>query len=233
MVRRGALVAVLLSACGGGVRGEKTPTDGRGGDMGGGAGGNESVDRVDGSTIRRDGERSEPLPTTVCPAQAPQEGSACDAEGVSCSFGDDPRWECRAIYHCRASSWEWVAPGDCLDTPPELCPSAPPESGHACAPARGEPFVNPVACMYGERRCECYSCATHLLSHPVPCEHWNCWGAPEDLDCPAAAPNAGDGCLFAAQGKVCEYGDPCTRSGVSFLCRNRVWEVGEGTACPQ
>jgi len=214
----GSVVALLLctmlafgTSCGGDVVGAAAPDSGTLADSG--------------APIRTSGSRAVAGPRTRCPTVAPATGSVCDREDLSCSYGSSPRWDCRRQLLCQRGLWQESRPpcaayAECL---PQPTPEA------ACEPS----FGRALACERGASLCACFNCDrfspqsdTCATTGPI----WQCYAAPLDLDCPAPAPNIGEGC--STQGKTCTYGEPCDPSGVTLLCRRGEWERG-GAACGQ
>ena len=252
----GLLVSLLASGCGGSSTNDSKATGGSGGEPPGGASGGAasgsggSANASGGSgtgkgtggasanggssnggtgNVRTTGERSTPLPRPTCPETPPNKGTSC-TNGLTCSYGDSPLFECRQIARCEDQSWVYDQEG-CDWAQPATCPSADPVDGSACDPGdRG--FGSALTCVYddGSTQCRCYGC--DRLSPQPDCAtagpRWICAGAAIDLDCPLTAPNIGEGC--ATPGKECEYGDPCS-GGMDAFCRGGSWDFGGGAIC--
>jgi hypothetical protein len=149
------VMSAVATACGGATNTKTEPATGGGvGDAGSlGVGG--------------DGEPS----VATCPTDLPMAGKPCTV-GLRCSYGDDPRSNCRDRFSCSEGSWIAEERANC----PLLaeCSSLPtvPKGGEACSTA-GE------ACTNGPGQCSCESC---LESCTLP-RSWVCT-APPAAPCP-------------------------------------------------
>ena len=92
----------------------------------GGTGGTEPTQPLDPSMFdpqeptepRTDGDRVEPGRRIDCPETDPSAGTACDKEGLTCTYGDTAVWSCRREYTCES---EWIRRGaDCVEPPNEI-----------------------------------------------------------------------------------------------------------------
>ncbi|HEX9620495.1 MAG TPA: Hint domain-containing protein [Polyangiaceae bacterium] len=155
-----------------------------------------------------------------CPPTLPADGSECEMAGtLFCTYGDDPRWNCRTQAFCSASVWSvQETPETCDPDPlPAECPEAP-LPNEACSEAQ-------LQCVYPDgTQCVCTDCP---VSSPV-CGatgdfNWYCFERPED--CPLYPPNLGTRC--GSPGQECVY-DCAT----NFICgENDAWTQG-GFSCP-
>lgn len=168
-----------------------------------------------------------------CPPSPPVHGSACtppetgggfDMDFAHCSWGDDPRVECRITALCESSgtgsgSWQVTPTMTYCSTPPlpADCPSLPPSG--VCA--NGDP-----ACWYGDgTHCFCSEClggseypSCQVISPP----QWACQSPP--AGCPATTPQAGTACI--------EPGLDCSpRCDLQVICDAGVWQW-KVASCP-
>lgn len=207
---------------GGGASSGGTTSGGSGGQGGtssggvssGGAGGSTSQGGSGGASSSR------------CPVEPPANGSACNVEStgfvsVHCSWGDDPRPQCRTTALCQAETWQVTEPGASCSDPllPEGCPATP-EAGGECTGEVSE-------CWYEDgSRCWCSEC-TGGSGFPV-CQQldppqWFCQDVPEG--CPSLVPQAGEACdTDAVCGPDCETSIYCSAEGYW------IWAYGN---CPE
>jgi hypothetical protein len=154
-----------------------------------------------------------------CAASPPADGGSCQAEGLSCSWGDDIRGDgCRTRAVCSAQTWQ-VTPSPCLPlTDVGSCPgdlSAACTADSACTKADGN-------------RCRCTECKPNAPScGAVPT--WYCPAPTTTVGCPPAQPNLGTSC--GTQGLVCRYpqfacGQP------DRVCDHGIWTPGDVASCP-
>jgi len=219
----GCLSASLLAGCGGSVTSSGGGEPGfANGDRDGDASANPK-----GADPRLTGDRAVPTAPPRCPGSKPADGDSCDEEGLGCTYGDSPVWSCRSSAKCLSGSWSIDSP-NCGET--AVC-RAEVKAGEPCEAAS---MSRASACGHLDSLCACYTCNRFspeydscLLGNGST---WQCWKAPEDLDCPLTPPNLGDGC--SSQGKSCTYGDACDPSGLIVLCRLGEWEKS-GISCPQ
>jgi hypothetical protein len=171
--------------------------------------------------------RAEALPRPVCPSTAPLGGAPCTENGLRCSYGDDPYPYCRSELECRGETWtEIAARAAYCDVPIDgRCPAERPKSGSACT----VDALGTVPCAYEAVSCRC---GAGLLANPGDKGSWLCFGAPENLGCPALLPNLGEGC--AANGTECWY-DPegCLDSRLYLICQDGAWTGTHGPRCFQ
>lgn len=162
-----------------------------------------------------------------CPDRVPNDGSPCSIESggfpsAHCSWGDDPRPECRTRGVCNAQSWTIQEPFDpnCEEEPlPAACSTTPPESGTVCEMANLECWYEDAA------RCTCSPCeggSEYPLCREIDPPEWACT-KPGD-GCPVPLPQAGTPCddPDASCGLDCE---------LPIVCQDGVWQWGQGM-CP-
>lgn len=165
----------------------------------------------------------------LCPATPPKAGDPCtppsDAtfdDRAHCSWGDDPRPDCRTTALCQDDgTWSVSSPGAACDVSPlpAECPEPPPTSGAVCAPGA-------LACWYpsGEM-CLCSDCeggTQYPICMGIDPPEWAC-GFPPD-GCPATIPQAGVAC--DTPGLSC--GPSCE---LDVVCENGSW-VWRNGQCP-
>jgi len=194
----------------------------------GGTQGDDVFPELQGMMKHEDDPKKVDLPDlSACPDEQPSDGSACSPEALICTYGDNPRPECRASARCRSGSWE-VRPADsCAQPPDDYCPPDPPEGSCQAlddnglpAGQDGRPGVGDsrVGCAYPKGVfCFCRECPERLCDNGPG---WECTPPPTDSECPASVPNVGEPC--PTTGLACDYGDPCV-SGARRICRLGVW----------
>ena len=143
------------------------------------------------------------LPRPVCPNAVPEIGTRCTPNGIECSYGESLAFGCRRSLVCNGR-WEVERTGECT-VYPSTCPEEP-SPGESCY-ARFWSY-DPLCEYEAGIGCHCSS-------------EWECYGPPDDPNCPTIPPNLGEGC--AIEGLYCRYGDPC-RHGHSLLCGHGAWE---------
>lgn len=209
------LVAALALGCGG-----TSVSDGAGGSAGSSSGG------AAGTGTAGSGGQS-----ATCPAAPPADGSACtqpsSSSGIQpqiaqCSWGDDPRSECRTSALCQASrTWAVTTPAASCSTPPlpAACPALASGAIGPCSDAT-------LSCYYGDgTHCACSDCnsgAEYPICQPIDPPAWACQ-APA-MGCPASLPQAGSAC--SVEGQAC--GPSCV---LAITCENGVWTWRRGQ-CP-
>jgi hypothetical protein len=172
--------------------------------------------------------RISPLPRPVCPLDEPQLGAACDAGGLTCTYGESASAYCRREYVCEDQSWVVCEHRrlSCLSQPEGFCPTEP-ENGATCT--AGESDLLFVPCEYaGGITCHC-------IGNPVGVAgvqgEWECYGPPRNGSCPELLPNIGEGC--ANTGQYCSYGiveQGCYAPYANVYCYQGAWEEAE-TSC--
>ena len=152
-----------------------------------------------------------------CPETLPSDGASCSEDGLNCTYGDDPRFQCRDTAICIGSSWT-VSPSTdarCAEDPrPPSCPATPP-SGGMCS--------GPDQCVYEDgTSCLCTSCPPGdpvcMGGDPM----WHC--TPPQAGCPARPPNAGTRC--GMEGQRCDY-----TCDLNVTCTMGAWVWQRGN-CP-
>ncbi len=203
-----SILSLPLLACGGTVQ------------VGaGGAGAGTSTSGTSVSTSTGPGSTASGGVMSPCPAALPT--GACAIEGLACSYGTDPRHECRDASECTQGQWV-VHHAAC--SPPsggDVCGGAPPAAGSVCA-------IDGDFCAYGDgTMCGCSACSGGGPCMAPP-PHWQC--STPATGCPSALPNEGTTC--APEGRDCVYGQPCGVSGVETKCVQGLWVWLPGQACP-
>ena len=203
----GALAALgLLGVLGGAGCGGTATEDGGGGTAAGGHGS-----------------------SSLCPATPPSSGSACTPpsdntfyDRAHCSWGDDPRPDCRTSARCQDDGSWWVDPpaAGCAVPPlPSDCPSPPPSVGTVCADAT-------LACWYADgERCWCSECqggSEYPICQTIDPPEWACASPP--AGCPTVIPQAGAPC--STPGLSC--GPDCE---LEVVCEDGSWLWRQGD-CP-
>jgi hypothetical protein len=159
-----------------------------------------------------------------CPSVQPVNGSACTAPYPSsgtaeCTYGDDPRPECRTRAVCDSGAWQ-ISSARCATPPfPAACPTAAPAQASACSDAS-------LACWYDDgTRCSCSGCAggsEYPICRTIDPPQWHC-DSPGP-DCPIVIPQSGTACN--TPGASC--GPDCT---LTVTCIDGLWQWGAGM-CP-
>lgn len=196
------LAAAILAACGGDTFSTGESTGGSG--ARGGSGGTGAVGGIGGGTGGGG---------TVCPQPQPAFGSDCDAEGLHCSYGTDPRPSCRTRFVCADGLWTSSGAVSCPRD--STCPTDAPASGTVCT------SLNQL-CTYTDTFCGCPPCPSFC-----PEEKWVC-AKPPGGTCPPVLPNEGD--LCRDEGKSCQYGNCLLNDAMSARCEQGRW-VWELTPC--
>ena len=163
--------------------------------------------------------------TESCPATPPVNGTPCTppyaaADGfATCSYGSDPRPQCRMKAVCQTGAWQISTPACTAPPLPETCPTTAPSQSSACSDTA-------LSCWYGDgTRCWCSACAR---GSPYP----NCQAidppqlfcAPLADGCPKVMPQAGAPC--STPGASC--GPDCM---LTITCTDGVWQWAVGM-CP-
>jgi len=172
----------------------------------------------------------EPSTKTLCPDEEPSPASGCE-EGMICTYGVSPRRDCKTTFSCEDLQWRRTK-GECRQPPAGYCPDENP-SGQRCTAVNEVGAVvqrGPGApCEYEQSVCLCYGCSSRACQNGQ--STWECSKRPEDTtNCPGAPPNLGTGCN--GDQLECTYGDPCTSSGQTVMCRLGRWEE-VGALCPE
>jgi hypothetical protein len=145
-----------------------------------------------------------------CPPALPSGGGACSGTR-DCSYGDDPRFNCRPTATC-TDGGTWTV-GDAGCGPAPTCPVAAPTTPVSCT--IGE------ICGYPDDSCICSSpCKPPVCFAvaPIAAPTFQC-AKPAD-GCPPSAPNLGTSC--PKNDVACNY-DACG-GGVSIRCADGVWK---------
>jgi hypothetical protein len=143
-------------------------------------------------------------------------GNAAD-----CSYGDDPRPECRTFAVCSNDVWMVQTPGDAckVEPKPPACPASPAMAGSECTDAT-------LRCVYDDGSvCSCSACqggSEYPICRTIDPPEWACV-KPND-GCPNPLPQAGSACS-----------DPNLQCGIScelpIRCENGTWRYGR-EMCP-
>jgi hypothetical protein len=200
----GALLAAGSFGCGG------TTSDGGGGGAGGGGSGGGGS-------------------SALCPASPPTAGTPCTppesttfGDRAHCSWGDDPRPECRTSARCQDDGiWSVAEPAAGCTVPPlpAACPAPAPEPTTVCS----DPSLS---CWYSDgERCGCSAClggSEYPVCQPIDPPEWAC--ATPAAGCPTTIPQAGSAC--STPGLSC--GPSCE---LVVICEDGSWIWREGD-CP-
>ncbi len=165
----------------------------------------------------------------LCPAAPPANGGPCqppsDAtfdDRAHCSWGEDPRPDCRTTARCQDDgTWYVATPAATCSVPPlpAECPAPPPMSGSVCAPAG-------LSCWYPDgEQCLCSACeggSEYPICMGIDPPEWACGFPP--AGCPSTIPQAGAACEVA--GLSC--GPSCE---LEVVCENGTWIWRQGQ-CP-
>ena len=155
----------------------------------------------------------------VCPAAKPESGQDCEADGLTCSYGESLMAYCRDYVTCSHRVWSHRT--DCQVQPEGFCPAVP-TPGLACVVGKVSAFV---PCEYPP------SVVCYCLGNPGARGNWECYGPPRNGACPEVLPNLGDGC--ARPGQFCNYGvvgQGCSAPYANVSCSDGAWQR-EGTPC--
>jgi hypothetical protein len=205
---------LIAAACGSGE-------DGGGGGAGGhaGTGGGDAAGGAAGAS--GGGGGGAPL-QPPCPDEQPTHQSACDDDGVECSFGTSIQPACRVTAKCENAAWNVVVP----TCPPQGagCPPSEPTDGVLCSDLT-------AYCSYlSGTICRCSDCPPGPPCPPPTQALWYCAGPPEDAKCPPIAPNVGSACNVS-ETTECRYGSCATEGPYVASCREGAW-VWTLEACP-
>ena len=222
-----------------GLSGEGGSATGGGGTSGGsGEGGSAAGDGGTGGISGNGGSAaggagSGGVSGSECPASPPVDGSPCsppwEPSGgtypelviAHCSWGDDPRSNCRTMARCEDGAWVVTAPNAslCGDLLPPECGSTPPEEQSACSDTT-------LACWYDDgTSCGCSEC---LGGSPYPsCQYvdppqWHCGTARDEC---YPFPQAGSACT--------DEGVDCGSCSSPMRCQDGRWQwLSCATCCP-
>ena len=210
LVSLGCLICV---ACGGSSKSDGTSDGGSGGSTGGSAG--SGVAMAGGGNAGANAK---------CGDTPPPNGGACKSDAASnglgnaadCSYGDDPRPQCRTFAVCSNNVWAVRSPGDeCnVEPKPPTCPGSPATAGSGC--------VDPtLRCSYDDgSTCACSACKggfEYPICQTIDPPQWAC--VKPSSGCPNPPPQAGSPC-----------DDPDLQCGTScelpIRCENGTWHYG-------
>jgi hypothetical protein len=200
-------------------------------------------------------------PSPFCPASPPAQYSSCASSAeYACSWGTDPRFDCRTIAFCGIpedpdggpdggfTGPVWVVQNLGCPTPPPDCPSAPPpypDAGGLVDLPPCEAAQAGLECTYGGDAYTCAPCPGPTLclrgsDGGIP-YHWYrttlASGCPKG-DPGGTLPNWGAAC--SDPGLLCDY-NPCAStedgaapwaSGVGLSCQSDgTWGPGSSGVC--
>jgi hypothetical protein len=162
-----------------------------------------------------------PISANLCPPTPPAPGSPC-TQWIECSYGEDPRFECRQTFVCSVLTGStWQATTTTLTCPAPTgpgvgCPTTHPAIGTDCGVG---PTLSTGGCGFDDGTiCDCDTCAK---SGCAPTDGWQCT-PPPGAPCPAIAPNLGTACT-QENGMTCAYGTPTLRT--TLICAASVWHL--------
>lgn len=194
-------------------------SNGGGGSSGAGMGGSGGAAGSAGST------------SAICPQTVPDSGDPCELSAAMgtffvrahCSYGEDPRPECRALALCSQGEWQVTAPdpGVC-STPalPATCPATAPQNEAGCSESG-------LSCWYGEgTRCVCSDClggSGYPICQTIEPPQWWCTAPP--AECPSPLPQAGEECDLPPESSC---GLDCEQP---IRCIDGAWVYDQGM-CP-
>jgi hypothetical protein len=165
-----------------------------------------------------------------CPGSLPAASASClnalpanrinDDLSTLCSYGNDPRFDCRPNAECVGNAW-MVYDAGC----PPLEASCPPT-----APSSTQSF--PVPCENAELGLDCvysgsaYTCSALCFSGASQ-NYWCTSAYGLNAPCPELVPNSGTDC--APEGLACAYDTSCR--GFLMSCQSGFWRWTP-TICP-
>jgi hypothetical protein len=219
------LATVLAVSCGpSGDDGDTSTTEATGSSSG-----SDGSSATDTSAAASESGNSSGGSDGACPESPPTPGTTCMPDptptgfgGADCSWGDDPRPQCRTLASCPDGQWQVTPPDPAIcDVPPlpRMCPEVLPATESTCDDAN-------LACWYdGGTVCVCSPCAggsAYPLCQDIDPPQWACATPPRG--CPYPLPQAGDPCEVA--GLSC--GPSCEQP---VVCEDGVWRYSE-PVCP-
>jgi hypothetical protein len=180
-----------------------------GSSVGGTAGHAGSVVGVGGSTAVAD---------TACPTDPP--GTEACLPGLSCTYGDDLRAQCRSRFRCVEAVWSSTV-AKCADLIScDQVPEGFPKQGDACTTVGEDCTLDNGT--FGKVYCRCDACTGASCT-----KNWECEGPP--TGCPIVVPNDGQPC--DTNGVSCLYGNCSMANGLQVDCTNKIWRWSV-VACP-
>ncbi len=152
----------------------------------------------------------------LCPNDQPADAGSCSTPGIMCSYGNDPRPQCRTMVGCDPTSGTWTTShANCPGLVSCPAPGGSPD-GLPCVSDGAECSDNVTLSI-----CLCSSCpGGGICPTPAPPPLWTCWRPPPS-PCPTGLPNQGAACFSTAQN--CFYGSCETGMVVSVSCDENVW----------
>jgi hypothetical protein len=168
--------------------------------------------------------RPAPLPPPVCPLAEPTLGEPCPSDELECSYGGTVSTHCRHLFRCAEGQWQARERFDyCQSLPEQFCPAEPRHLAD-CTTGSFNPYV---PCEYANA-VSCYRFGPMFGGRG----RWECFGPPQNPDCPEVIPNLGDGCEI--RGQYCNYGAydaSCASPYSDVYCYEGAWEDGGGRFC--
>jgi hypothetical protein len=158
----------------------------------------------------------------VCPMSAPTgEGgfeNTCSRIGHVCTFGDDPRPECRVRAECINLMWHVQDP-ECPPYDPSPCPEAAPDADSECSDAGQYCSYPPPSSGMGRVHYRCTNCPPGGGACTGP----TLWRRIPQADggCPTNAPSIGSFCQYV--GLRCTY-DVCGEGSAVGCDTENTWQ---------
>ena len=167
--------------------------------------------------------------SVLCPAAPPTSGEACQppsyaafGDAAHCTWGEDPRPQCRTKALCQDDkTWHVSPPSDTCSTPalPADCPSPSPTSGTVCSDKT-------LSCWYADGTfCNCSDCeggSQYPICTMIDPPEWACGHLV--AGCPDKIPQAGAACSTPDL----DCGPSCE---LYVFCKDGAW-VWESGQCP-
>lgn len=201
-----------------------------GGDPNGHGGGAGQAGAGSGGAGRAGGGGAGGEAASACGAAVPPAGSVCTPRPApngtfgtvaECSWGSDPRPECRTYGVCENGRWSLSDRSTSCSAPPKpaACPALPAANGSACNDSA-------LQCWYEEGTvCSCSACAggaEYPICQTLAQPEW--WCTKPKAGCPNPAPQAGSACSDA----TLDCGTSCE---LPIRCESGTWQYGRAQ-CP-
>ncbi|HEY2407901.1 MAG TPA: hypothetical protein VGI10_17960 [Polyangiaceae bacterium] len=200
---------------GSGTAGVSGGTAGVSGTAGAGATAGSGTGGVSGAAGAAGTSGTAGAPATICPVMGPPQGTC--KTGLTCSYGDDIRAQCRTVAQCAAGHFIVGAPG-CKSLIACSAVVGSPFQLHAVCGTRGDDCLLSSDPTYGPTYCRCDSCTGPDCAGPLI---WDCLGSPSK-PCPLTVPNEGQSCSGAAPS--CTYGNCDMEDQLEVDCVNGFWQ---------
>jgi hypothetical protein len=173
-------------------------------------------------------DASEDVTLTVCPAAAPQLGSACSLPEQECEYGSSWWLGCNLIVRCAQGVWQ-KAPAEQACEQQDAGGACPATWDEASDLDAGIGLCPAPGCQYAEGYCECLlACGGGgAIPRPQLAGHWYCAAATPQ--CPSPRPDLGTSC--GDSDASCQYGTPCG-CGEQLFCIDGVWQGFSLPPCP-